>query len=203
MHEKKHLSNDPSSIRNSILVECPHPLLLASANCSIFPYLSQYHEQPATILRHQTRKHDPTRRNYCRHKTGARQPGDFFYQPSSSKLYSGDSRSRLGSSRTTTLNSLSLKTILTFLPLARLHLVLHTWLPQLSSLLSSDSRGGGVGWYGLVVRRDRLKAVSKSSTDCKCRVPLPSWSCCRLFRHDSRNTCPHTGCHVWPRLHDL
>jgi hypothetical protein len=131
---RSHSWHEPSSIRNGILIECLHPLLLASANCSIFPYLSQYHEQPATILRHQTRNHNPTRRNYCRHKTVARQPGDFFYRPSSSKLYSGDSRSRLGSSRTTTLNSLSSKMILTFLSSARSHLVLHTWLPRLSSL---------------------------------------------------------------------
>jgi len=200
---EKALIERASSIRNGILIECPHPLRLASANCSIFPYLSQYHEQPATILHHQTRNHNPSRRNYCRHKTVARQPGDFFYRPSSSKLYSGDSRSRLGSSRTTTLNSLSSKMILTFLSSARSPLVLHTWLPRLSSLWLSDSRGGGVRWYGLVVRHGWLKAVSKSSTDRKCRVPLPSWSYRRLLRHNPQNTRPHTGCHVWPRLHNL
>src|SRR5271154_6829635 len=48
-----------------------------------------------------------------------------------------------------------------------------------------------------------LKAVSKSSTDRKCRVPLPSWSYRRLLRHNPQNTRPHTGCDVWPRLHDL
>lgn len=131
---KKRLSNKASSVHNSVLIKCPQPQLLPSANCSVFPCLSQSHEQRAMVLRHQARNHDPTRPNHCRHMTVAWQLGDFFYQPSSSKLYSGDSHYRLVSSRTTTLNSLSLRMILSFLSSARSHLVLHTWPPPSSSL---------------------------------------------------------------------
>jgi hypothetical protein len=55
----------------------------------------------------------------------------------------------------------------------------------------------------LVVRRGWLEAVSKRSTDRKCRVPLPSWSHRRLFRQNPRHTRPHTGCHVWPGFRDI